>query len=96
MLMSHRSQLDAALTRLDAALVTLEASLARRLDVDARRGDTEVELSVMQDDRARLAVDLDGALTRLQRLESTAVEVDRRVERAMGEIRNVLTRAEAV
>lgn len=93
--MSFRSPLDTSLTRLDAALIALEAALARRLDVDARRGDTEDELSVMQDDRARLAVDLDGALTRLQRLESTAGEIDRRVERAMGEIRNVLSRAEA-
>lgn len=93
--MTHRSPLDDALTRLDAALVALEAAVVRRQAADARRADAEKELAVMQDDRARLAVELDGALTRLQRLEATAGEVDRRVERAMSEIRGVLARVEA-
>lgn len=84
-----------AIGRLDLALAALEAALARRLDLDARRGDLETELSVMQDDRARLAADLDGALSRLERLELAASDVDRRVERAMGEIRAAIAAAEA-
>lgn len=84
-----------AIGRLDLALAALEAALARRLDVEARRGDLETELSVMQDDRARLAADLDGALSRLERLEMAAADVDRRVERAMGEIRAAIAAAEA-
>lgn len=93
--MAERTALDTALTRLDAALVSLEAAVSRRLAVEARRGDADLELSVMQDDRARLAVELDGALTRLKRVEAAAGEVDRRVERAMAEIRTVITQAEA-
>ncbi len=84
-----------AVGRLDLALAALEAALARRLDVEARRGDLETELSIMQDDRARLAADLDGALSRLERLELAAADVDRRVERAMGEIRAAIAAAEA-
>lgn len=89
------SPLPAAIRRLDMALAALEAAVARRLDMEARRGDMETELSIMQDDRARLAAELDGALARLEKLELAATDVDRRLERAMDEIRTVIAGAEA-
>ena len=81
---------DAAIQRLDAALSALEAATARRLETERRRADLETELSLMQDDRARLAVELDGALAKLNRLEAAADDVNRRVDRAMGVIRDVI------
>ena len=48
----------------------------------------------MQDDRARLAVELDGALTRLRRFEAAADDVSQRVRHAIGSIEDVLARAE--
>jgi len=82
--------LNAALERLETAVAGLERAAARRLELEQRRGDLETELSLMQDDRARLAVELDGALARLERLEAAADDVSRRVERAMGAVKTVM------
>ena len=87
------ASLDDAVKRLDAALGLLEAAVTRRLEAERRRGDLETELQIMQDDRARLAVELDGTLARLHRVEAAAGDVGRRVERAAGVIREVLGRA---
>ena len=86
--------LDDAVRRLEAALGALEATLGRRLDLERRRGDLETELQIMQDDRARLAVELESASGRLEQLESATGDVSRRVNRAIGAVREVLDRAE--
>ncbi|MCB8822357.1 DUF4164 domain-containing protein [Microvirga rosea] len=85
--------LDDALKRLDVAVGLLEASVQRRLDMEKRRGDLETELQLMQDDRARLAVELDGALTRLHRFEAATDDVSQRVRQAIGAIQSVLVQA---
>ncbi|MDJ1158254.1 DUF4164 domain-containing protein [Chelatococcus sp. SYSU_G07232] len=85
--------LEDALKRLDAAIGSLERAANRRLEVERRRGDLETELALMQDDRSRLAVELDGTLARLGRLEAAADDVGQRVERAMGAVRGILARA---
>ena len=90
------ASLDDALRRLESALGLLEAAVTRRLDVERRRGDLETELQIMQDDRARLAVELDGTVARLHRVEAVTEDVSRRVQRAAGVIRDVLERVEAV
>ena len=90
-----RVSLDEGMKRLEAALGLLEAAVTRRLEADRRRGDLETELQIMQDDRARLAVELDGTVARLHRVEAAATDVGRRVERAVGAIRDVLERAES-
>ncbi len=90
------ASLDDAMKRLDGALGLLEAAVTRRLEAERRRGDLETELQIMQDDRARLAVELDGTMARLHRGEAAAGDVGRRVERAIGAIRQVLERAEAL
>ncbi len=81
--------------RLEAALGLLDAAATRRLEAERRRGDLETELQIMQDDRARLAVELDGTMARLHRVEAAANDVSRRVERAVGAIRDVLGRADS-
>jgi Domain of unknown function (DUF4164) len=85
--------LDEAMKRLDMALGLLEASVSRRLEADRRRGGLETELQLMQDDRARLAVELDGALTRLHRFEAATDDVSRRVRQAIGAVETVLAQA---
>jgi predicted nucleic acid-binding Zn-ribbon protein len=87
------TSLDAAMRRLEGALGLLEAAVTRRLEAERRRGDLETELQIMQDDRARLAVDLDGAMARLRRVEAATKDVSGRVDRAVGAIRDVLERS---
>src|SRR6185503_565416 len=86
------ASLEEALRRLGGAIGQLEAVVSRRLEIERRRGDLETELQIMQDDRARLAVELDGATARLNRAESTARDVGERVQRAVGSIQDVLAR----
>ena len=74
--------LDAALARLLAALAGLEAAVGRKRETDLARSDLNEAFAAMQDDRARLALELDAALGRSQRLEAANDEVARRVEAA--------------
>lgn len=85
--------IEEALRRLEAALGLVEAAVARRLDGERRRGDLETELQIMQDDRARLAGELDGATARLRRTQAAVDDVEARLERAIGAVETVLTRA---
>lgn len=88
------STLDDAMKRLENALGLLEAAVSRRLDMENRRGDLETELQIMQDDRARLAVELDGALSRLHRFEAATDDIGRRVRLAIEAVEDVLGQAE--
>lgn len=84
-------RLEAALRRLAAAIDKLEAASERRAKADALRGNLEEEFAVLQDDRSRLAVELDGAIARANALELANEEVSRRLSQASAEIRAVLT-----
>ena len=86
--------LDEAMKRLENAVGLLENAVARRLEAERQRGDLETELQIMQDDRARLAVELDGTLTRLHRVEAATGDVGERVRRALGAIEDVLAGAD--
>jgi len=79
--------LENALMRLDGALAQLEAAARGRANL-------ETELALMQDDRARLAAELDGATARLGDVETAAADVDQRLERAMNVIGAVIARAQ--
>ncbi|MFT0892018.1 DUF4164 domain-containing protein [Pseudochelatococcus sp. G4_1912] len=79
-----------ALKRLDAAIGSLERTSVRRVELDRRGGDLPTELALMQDDRARLAVELDGALARLGQLEAVASSIDERLATALGKVEEVL------
>lgn len=85
--------LETAITALDSSLGQLEAVVQRKLELDKRRGDFETELAIMQDDRARLATDLDGALARLKTVEGAAEDAVMRVDRAMELIRGLIGEA---
>lgn len=87
--------LENALTRLDGALGQLEAAARRRIEAERGRANLETELTLMQDDRARLAAELDGAVARIGHVENAAADVDHRLARAMGVISAVIARAQA-
>lgn len=87
-------ELDAAMTRLAAALSALDAAVGRHLDVDGRTRDLETELQIMGEDRARLAQELESSTARLARLQNATGHVERRVQLAVGAIREVLERDE--
>ena len=84
----------AALRRLSAALEKLEAASEIRANAEALRANLEEELAVMQDDRSRLAVELDGALARSTSLEAANDEVARRLKSANAALRDVLSAVE--
>ncbi len=83
-----------ALTRLRSALGGLEAAAQRRLELDRDKSGTETELALMQDDRARLATELDLAMARAERLSALNKDVDRRLHAVMGSIKGVLEGSE--
>lgn len=87
--------LENALARLDAALGQLEAAARRRTEAERGRSNLETELALMQDDRARLAAELDGAVARVGQVESAASDVDQRLQRAISVIGALVERAEA-
>ena len=88
--MSIPTALEAALKRLSAALDHLDAAADRRARADSARGDLEDELTIMQDDRSRLAMELGGALARSESLDLAHREAERRLERAGATIRAAL------
>jgi chromosome segregation ATPase len=88
--MSTPARLKSALKGLVAALDQLEAACERRLKADAERNDIEEEFAVLQDDRARLAVELDGAVARSQSLELANHEVARRLAKARQTIKAMM------
>jgi predicted nucleic acid-binding Zn-ribbon protein len=89
------ARLEDSLKRFASALDHLEAAGERLAIADRVRADLEDELSVMQDDRARLAAELDGALARARALEHANEDVRERVERASASVRAVLEAARA-
>ena len=84
--------LEPSLKRLRAALDLLEAAIERRLRQDSAQGDALEELALMQDDRARLAVELDGALDRTRGLQSANNEAAKSLARAGAAVRSVVER----
>jgi hypothetical protein len=69
---------DPVLSRLRASLDQLEAAAERRARREAALSDAEAEFALMQDDRARLAVELDAALDSQRKLgEANAAAIER-------------------
>ena len=92
--MTRPATLDAALKRLTSALDQLEAAGERVARAGADRRDLVDTLTVMQDDRGRLAGELDAALTRTQALEHANDEVAARLGQAGAGLRRLLAHAE--
>lgn len=82
--------LEPHLARLSAALDGLDAAILRRRARDESKGNRDAELSLMQEDRARLADELDATLARLNRLDAAAADTSQRITRAMQAVRAVM------
>jgi Domain of unknown function (DUF4164) len=82
--------LEPSLERMRAALDVLEAAVERRLRFDARRADANEELALMQDDRSRLAVELDGALGQNRALSAANAAAAEVLARASERIEEIL------
>lgn len=78
--------LDTALARLLAALAALEAAAGRKRETELAQADLNEAFGAMRDDRTRLALELDAALARGQRLEAANDEVAQRLEKAAAAI----------
>jgi hypothetical protein len=88
--LNDTSAIDQATRRLAAALDGLEAALDRRQVADKGDVSRTAELQALGSDRSRLASELDAAVARTRRLESTNREIAQRLDSAMGTIRQVL------
>ena len=84
--------LEQSLRRLAAALGQLEHAAERRMRHDDSRANAEEEYALMQDDRARLAVELDAALDRTRALERASAEAGERLAHAADTIGKILDR----
>jgi hypothetical protein len=92
--MSLPPAVEAALKRLSAALDQLEVAAERRARSDLARADLEEELAVMQDDRARLAVELDGALAQTHAMAQAHDNVAQRLALAKQRLEAILPASE--
>jgi chromosome segregation ATPase len=84
--------LESALRRLAAAVESLERAADRRMRHDEARANAEEEYALMQDDRSRLAVELDAALDRSRALEAANAEAGARLARAAEAIGAIIER----
>ena len=82
--------LETSLKRLASAVDALEWATDMRMRHDEARATTQEEFSLMQDDRSRLAVELDAAVDRSRALESANSEAGKRLAHAAQAIERVL------
>lgn len=92
--LTPQARLDEALRRLSVALDQLETATQRRAALDAQRADLVEEAALLEDDRARLAADLDAASARERALEATQAQIAQRLARAGEAIRAVIDASE--
>ena len=84
--------LEISLKQLVAAVESLEWATDLRMRHDEARATTQEEFALMQDDRSRLAVELDAAVDRSRALESANSEAGKRLAHAAQAIERVLGR----
>lgn len=70
----------APIERLEAAFAALEAAVARVAGAERSRADLLDTLALMDDDRQRLAADLDAAVAKAHAMEAANNTVERRLE----------------
>ena len=87
--------LEASLKRLASAVDALEWAADVRMRHDEARATTQEEFALMQDDRSRLAVELDAAVDRSRALESANAEAAKRLTHAAQTIERALGRLTA-
>jgi D-serine deaminase-like pyridoxal phosphate-dependent protein len=89
---SSLDDIEMSLKRLASAIEALEWATDLRMRHDEARASTQEEFALMQDDRSRLAVELDAAVDRSRALESANAEAAKRLARAAQAVERVLGR----
>lgn len=87
---SSLEEIEAKLQRLASAIDALEWAAERRLRQDDARATVQEEFALMQDDRSRLAVELDAAVDRSRALEFANDEAVKRLSHAAQAIGRIL------
>ncbi|OCW59324.1 DUF4164 domain-containing protein [Hoeflea olei] len=90
--MPAETTVKAALEALNKALNQLDNEVDRQVEASRNSSEAAAELGRMIEDRSRIAVELDQAQDRSNRLEEANREVSRRLVTAMETIRAVLDR----
>ncbi len=85
--------LNDAMQRLGRSLDRLEAAALRRADGARAAALSEEAMTLLRQDRAQLASDLDQALARAAHLEEACAAASRRVDHAIQSVRGVLQRS---
>ena len=85
--------LETSLKRLASAVDALDWATDLRMRHDEARATTQEEFALMQDDRSRLAVELDAAVDRSRALEGANSEAAKRLAHAAQAIERVLDRS---
>ena len=88
--MADANLIEAATRRLQSALQALEAALERRLEGDREQTGYADQIHALGVDRSRLAGDLDTAVARARRLETTNREIVERLDAAIDTINKLL------
>jgi uncharacterized protein YjcR len=91
-IITSMDSLETSLKRLTSAVEALEWATDLRMRHDEARASTQEEFALMQDDRSRLAVELDAAIDRSRALESANAEAAKRLARAAQTVERVLGR----
>ncbi|MGD9541359.1 DUF4164 family protein [Methylocystis sp.] len=78
----NAKRIEADIAELQMAIAQLERIVADKLEDELSNAELLEELAIMQDDRSRLALDLDAALARQNALEKSRDEVLRRLDAA--------------
>jgi predicted nucleic acid-binding Zn-ribbon protein len=89
---SSLDDLEISVKRLASAVGALERAADRRVRHDEARANEQEEYALMQDDRSRLAVELDAAVDRSRALESANSEAAKRLTHAKETIERILSR----
>lgn len=82
--------IEAATRRLNAAIDALTDAIDRRREADRHQEALLAQLHALGNDRARLAAELDTAQAQAGDVEEAGREIIRRLDVAMGTIRDVL------
>ena len=93
--MADANLIEGATRRLQTALQALEAALERRLEGDREHTGLADQIHALGVDRSRLAGDLDTAVARARRLETTNREIVERLDAAIDTINKLLGPQEA-
>jgi len=88
--MAEKSRMHLAMERFEAALRGFESAVGHATEAGRRRQAMESEIRQLQDDRARLAEELDKVKVRASRLDEANNQVSVRLGAAMDNIKTIL------